>query len=194
MEPKGTFRDCRARQARSLRSHCTQRGSSNGQNRGIISTTQDAISDVAGAGIEGARSIAGSAADAAAGAANSAAKAVTGAALTAVRRARRLVGPAKKRKTVKRRAKAKKAKAAKKSAKRRPAEESGREIGQAHGAAQEEIGYIVATYSASCPGLESGIHEAVQRGKPHGRGARSLVMDCRVSPAMTNGRLGETTA
>ena len=67
------------------------------RNRGIINTTQDAITDVARTGIQGARSIAGSAADTAAGAANSAAKAVTGATLTAVRGARRLVGPAKKR-------------------------------------------------------------------------------------------------
>ena len=51
------------------------------KNRGIITTTQDAISDVARTGVEGARSIAGSAVDTAAGAANSAAKAVTGAAL-----------------------------------------------------------------------------------------------------------------
>ena len=41
------------------------------KNRGIITTTQDAITDVARTGIEGARSIAGSAADTAAGAANS---------------------------------------------------------------------------------------------------------------------------
>ena len=53
--------------------------------------------------------MADSAVDTAAGAANSAAKAVTGTALSAVRGARRLVGPAKKRKTVKRRAKARKA-------------------------------------------------------------------------------------
>jgi hypothetical protein len=47
------------------------------KNPGIISTTQDAITGVASAGIEGARSIAGSAVDTAAGAATSAAKAVT---------------------------------------------------------------------------------------------------------------------
>ena len=47
------------------------------KNPGIISTTQDAITDVARSGFEGARSIAGIAADTAADAANSAAKAVT---------------------------------------------------------------------------------------------------------------------
>ena len=46
---------------------------------------------------------------------------MTGAALTAVRGARRLVGPAKKRKAVKRRSKAKKAVKRKTAAKRRPA-------------------------------------------------------------------------
>ena len=74
------------------------------KNRGIISTTQDAITD----------------------AANSAAKAVTGAALTAVRGARRIVGPAKKRKTAKRRAKARKGVKRKAVAKRRPAKTSAR--------------------------------------------------------------------
>jgi hypothetical protein len=64
------------------------------RNPGIINTTQDAITDVARSGFEGARSIAGSAADTAAGVANSAALAVTGATLNAVRGARRLVGPA----------------------------------------------------------------------------------------------------
>ena len=98
----------RARSARLVRIHCT-RGRTEWPRIGIITTTQDAITGVARTGIQGARSIAGSAADTAAGAANSAAKAVTGAALNAVRGARRLVGPAKKRKTAKRRAKAKKA-------------------------------------------------------------------------------------
>jgi hypothetical protein len=73
------------------------------KSRGIITPTQDAITD----------------------AANSAAKAVTGAALTAVRGARRIVGPAKKRKTAKRRSKARKA-VKRKVGKRRPAKNSAR--------------------------------------------------------------------
>jgi hypothetical protein len=116
----------RARRARLVKIHCIQRADRMAKNRGIITTTQDAITDVARTGIEGARSIAGSAADTAAGAANSAAKVVTGAALTAVRGARRFVGPAKKRKTVKRRAKVKKAAKRKAVAKRRPAKKSAR--------------------------------------------------------------------
>jgi hypothetical protein len=101
-----------------------QRAGRMAKNRGIITTAQDAISDVARTGVAGARSIAGSAVDTAAGAANSAAKAVTGAARTAVRGARRLVGPARKRKAVKRRSNAKKAVKRRAVAKRRPAKKA----------------------------------------------------------------------
>ena len=74
-EPNGTFWDCLGRANRASRENSLhQRDDRMAKNRGIITTTQDAISDVARTGVEGARSIAGSAVGTAAGAANSAAQ------------------------------------------------------------------------------------------------------------------------